>query len=67
MNSPREHEWITVGKRRWCMGCDAFQKQKGESGWWTGFAQFSCPRDTPYAKGEDDKKALTRPHSGKER
>lgn len=50
MTERRDHEWITVGLRRWCLGCHAFQVQKNG---WKGIAGAYCPRSTPYALNHD--------------
>jgi hypothetical protein len=47
----RDHEWIEVGRRRWCVGCPAFQTS-GEGRWSPGVGTL-CPRSTPYAEERD--------------
>jgi hypothetical protein len=49
MSDKRDHEWIEVGLRRWCMTCDAYQMKTNHSGDWKGWAGMFCPRTTPYA------------------
>lgn len=50
----RDHEWIEVGGRRWCMTCDAYQMRTNPSGGWKGYVMFSCPYDTPLARSRVD-------------
>lgn len=49
----RDHQWIEVGQRRWCMTCDSFQMKTNPSGEWKGWAGAYCQRTTPYAKSVD--------------
>lgn len=42
----RDHDWITVLGRRWCIGCSAFQS--GGPAWRPNIPAV-CPRDTPAA------------------
>jgi hypothetical protein len=42
-----EHEWITVGRRRWCKCCEAYQMLDGA---WHPAAPTPCPANTPYAR-----------------
>ena len=46
------HEWITVGDRRWCLGCSAFQWRTACDHDWQPWklSAYACPRDTPYAQ-----------------
>ena len=49
----KNHEYITVGSRRWCLGCNTFQRFRGGKwrddeeliGPWPGYARTepSCP------------------------
>ena len=39
-----EHEFIEVGDRRWCVGCDLFQTRRTA---WVPTALPECPRNTP--------------------
>jgi hypothetical protein len=50
----RDHEWVQVRQRRWCLGCCAFQYRVGKSKEWRGGGNEKlCPRDTPYAIKQD--------------
>jgi hypothetical protein len=49
----RDHQWIDVGHRRWCITCDAYQMKTNPSGSWKGWAGTYCPRTTLYAKSVD--------------
>lgn len=42
----RDHEFIEVGNRRWCLRCDLFQMRK-TTGWYP--MRAICSHDTPYA------------------
>lgn len=44
-----EHEFLTVGERRWCVNCDLFQVRHSDS--WPSIAD--CPRTTPRAQAID--------------
>lgn len=44
--SPAPHHWVTVDKRRWCLGCDAFQSKR--HGWGPSVAE-ECPNNTAWA------------------
>jgi hypothetical protein len=47
------HEWIEVGRRRWCLGCSAFQwKSSIASPWQPKSVALECPRDTPYSRDQ---------------
>lgn len=49
------HEWLQVGNRRWCLGCDAYQSRRDERAttpWRPGISAV-CPRYTPYARAQD--------------
>lgn len=60
------HEWLEVGDRRWCLGCDLFQvRPKGHAFFPT--PRKPCPRNTPYAQGTEVHRTATREHSGGER
>lgn len=51
-----QHEFIEVGNRRWCLGCDLFQQG-------APFAKpprGDCPRNTPYAVKNDKEKSPLR-------
>lgn len=45
-----EHEFITVGERRWCVNCELFHKRLN-TGWPSTAA--NCRRTTPRAKAVD--------------
>jgi hypothetical protein len=49
MTAGRDHEWIEVGLRRWCTGCDAFQVRRAHGEWTPRFGE-DCPCSTPRAK-----------------
>jgi len=49
--SVHEHHFITVGSRRWCLGCDLFQTLKAER--WVPLGSFKCGRYTPWARKQD--------------
>jgi len=53
-----DHEFIEVGRRRWCLGCSLFQWKSCDQGAWQPARETgkTCPRDTPYA---DQRKAAT--------
>ena len=51
---PVPHEWLTVGARRWCLGCDVWQRRRRGEDWPPVLA--GCPRSTPYAWREDQQK-----------
>jgi hypothetical protein len=40
------HEFVTVGARRWCLGCDLFQCRRSAA--WPSVG--ACPCTTPYAQ-----------------
>ena len=44
------HKFITVLSRRWCVRCDLVQSWKGAH--WYPLNGKDCPRNTPYAHGE---------------
>ncbi len=48
------HEWIEVKGRRWCIGCDAFQR-RGDTIYrqWMPEISDECPRNTPAARERD--------------
>jgi hypothetical protein len=50
--SERGHEFIEVGARRWCMGCDLFQRRTWIMGPFPDPRQ-DCPCNTPYAAERD--------------
>ena len=45
-----EHEFLTVGARRWCVNCKLFQSKR-DGAWPDAFT--NCPRTTPHAKAQD--------------
>lgn len=47
------HEFITIGNRRWCLGCDLFQQRSDRA---VDFAKPSkgCARSTPRARADDE-------------
>ncbi len=45
-----DHEWLEIGRRRWCLGCDLFQVKSGEA---FPEPRKDCPRFTPYAQDKD--------------
>ena len=51
MTENRPHEWIEVLDRRWCVGCDLFQKRAGGNTWKP--IDENCSRHTPYARQID--------------
>lgn len=55
----KPHEWIDVGDRRWCVGCDLFQSRKAGREW---AKSGLCPRYTPYAVRVDNEPQHTAIH-----
>jgi hypothetical protein len=53
----RSHDFIEVGNRRWCVGCDLYQ-QKERSAVYFPTPAKSCPRNTPLAREQDAPPAL---------
>jgi hypothetical protein len=49
----KDHEWIEVRHRRWCVGCDAFQYRVANRKEWAGIVPKFCPRNTPRARQQD--------------
>lgn len=47
-----DHEWITIGNRRWCLTCSGHQWRVGTSAKWGPRISLLCTRDTPYAEAE---------------
>jgi hypothetical protein len=47
---PAEHEWVTVGDRRWCLGCVIFQRHT--AGAWRPWTSVACAETTPHAQAE---------------
>ena len=57
-STEKGHEFVEVGNRRWCLGCDLFQRRDPP-----GYKPFpmprnECPRSTPYAYEKDRDTAL---------
>lgn len=58
-----KHEYLTVGARRWCMGCNTYQVFRGGR-WvdgqpdepWPGYekTQPECPRTSPLTSPEHE-------------
>ena len=53
----RGHEFIEVGNRRWCLGCDLFQQKDWIASPFPS-PRSDCPCNTPYAKKRDGSREL---------
>jgi hypothetical protein len=49
----REHHWIQVANRRWCLGCTLFQQRPTRAHYWKPESPRYCPWDSAFAARQD--------------
>jgi hypothetical protein len=54
----KDHEFVEVGNRRWCLCCDLFQRRDPPGHKPFPTPRKECARSTPYAYEKDRAEAL---------